>query len=152
VRRQLHRSSRCGPLIGTAILAALVWPAVASAHRPATKAETSAMIYTASGRYYVNGSAGELRSAPLRCFTADISTVVKGARWGAWTWSKFADTHLQQCQTANGITIEHKIGKQWYVLWEGSEGYPPTHKKRVGALTLMPVPRAVAKDLASGLS
>lgn len=109
------------------------------------------MIYAASGRYYGNLTVTEPRSAPLRCFTADISTVVKGARWGAWTWSTYADTHQQQCRIANGVAIAHKIGNQWYVLWEGSDGYPPTHKKRVGGLTLMGVPRAVAKDLLSGL-
>jgi hypothetical protein len=137
-------------LIGTALVSALFWPAVASAHRAATKAEASAMIYHASGRYYANGGGGgALRSAPLRCFKADISTVVQGSRWGAWTWSTYGDTHLKQCQTANGVTIEHKIGKQWYVFWEGSDGYPPTHKERVGTMTLMPVPRAVAKDLIS---
>jgi len=109
------------------------------------------MIYAASGRYYGNLTVTEPRSAPLRCFTADISTVVKGARWGAWPWSTYADTHRQQCRIANGVAIAHKIGNQWYVLWEGSDGYPPTHKKRVGELTLMGVPRAVAKDLLSGL-
>ena len=71
--------------IGTALLAALFWPAVASAHRTAPKAETSAMIYTASGRYYGNLNVAVPRSVPLRCFTADISTVVNGAGWGAWT-------------------------------------------------------------------
>jgi hypothetical protein len=107
------------------------------------------MIYTASGRYYANLNVTEPRSAPLRCFTADISTVVQGSRWGAWTWSTYAVAHGQQCHIANGVTIAHKVGKQWYVIWEGSAGYPPTHKKRVGTLTLMPVPRAVAKDLLS---
>jgi hypothetical protein len=110
------------------------------------------MIYAASGRYYGNEKVAEPRSAPLRCFTAEISTIVEGARWGAWTFSKYAEVHERQCRIANGITIEHKIGKQWYVFWEGSEGYPPTHKKRVGTFSLMAVPRAVAKDLDSGLT
>jgi hypothetical protein len=149
VRVQLHRSGKCAALIGVALLTALFWPAVASAHRRATKAEASAMIYTANGRYYGNLKVAAPRSVPLRCFTADISTAVSGASWGAWTWSTYAVAHGQQCHIANGVTIAHKIGSQWYVLWEGSAGYPPTHKKRVGALTLMPVPRAVAKDLLS---
>jgi hypothetical protein len=131
---------------------ALFFPAVASAHRAATKAETAAMIYAASGRYYGNENVAEPRSAPLRCFTADISTATKGARWGAWTWSAYGETHERQCRTANGMSIEHRIGKRWYVFWEGSEGYPPTHNTRVGNLTLMGVPRAVAKDLAGGLN
>jgi hypothetical protein len=151
VRRRLHPSGKCGALIGTALLAALFWPAVASAHRSATKAETSAMIYTASGRYWADLNVTEPRSAPLRCFRADISTAVNGSRWGAWTWSTYATTHGRQCRIANGIAIEHKIGDQWYVFWEGSAGYPPTHKQRLGTRTLMPVPRAVAKDLLSGL-
>lgn len=149
MRGQLHRSGKYAALIGTALLAALFWPAVASAHRTATKAETSAMIYTASGRYYGNLNVAVPRSVPLRCFTADISTVSNGAGWGAWTWSTYAVAHGQQCHIANGVTIGHKIGNRWYVVWEGSDGYPPTHKKRVGTLTLVPVPRAVAKDLLS---
>ena len=150
--RQLPRPKRkCGATAVLALTVALFFPSVASAHRPATKTETAAMIYAASGRYYGNLNVTEPRSAPLRCFIADISTVINGARWGAWTWSTYGDTHVQQCRTANGVSIEHKIGKQWYVFWEGSEGYPPTHKKRVGSLTLMGVPRGVAKDLDSGL-
>lgn len=109
------------------------------------------MVYAASGRYYGNQKVTEPRSAPLRCFVADIATVTKGSGWGAWTWSTYAESHAQQCRIANGISIEHKIANKWYVFWEGSEGYPPTHKTRVGSLTLMGVPRAVAKDLSRGL-
>jgi len=150
--RQLLRSiGECRAMIVIAGVTALCFPTAASAHRLASNAETAAMVYTANGRYYGDGNVAEPRSAPLRCFAADISTVVKGARWGAWTFSTYAETHEQQCRIANGITIEHRIGKQWYVFWEGSEGYPPTHKTRVGTLTLMGVPRAVAKDLDRGL-
>ena len=146
--RQLLRQSNA---LVIALSVALAIPAAASAHRMATKSEAAAMIYSASGRYYANGKAGEPRSAPLRCFTVDIATVMKGSQWGAWTFSTYADTHEQQCRIANGITIEHKIGNRWYVFWEGSEGYPPTHKTRIGTRTLMGVPRAVAKDLVGGL-
>jgi len=152
VRRLLGPSRKFVAIFVIAVSAAFSIPAPASAHRLATKAEAAAMIYSASGRYYGNAKVAEPRSAPLGCFTADISTVVNGSRWGAWTFSKYAETHEQQCRIANGITIEHKIGNQWYVLWEGSEGYPPTHKTRVGTLTLLGVPRAVAKDLTRGLS
>ena len=149
---QLPPSSRRGAIFAIALAVALAIPAAASAHRLATKAEAGAMIYSASGRYYGNAKVAEPRSAPLRCFSADISTVEKGSRWGAWTFSKYALTHEQHCRIANGVTIEHRIGKQWYVLWEGSEGYPPTHATPVGTLTLMGVPRAVAKDLDRGLA
>ena len=88
------------------------------------------------------------------CFKADIATVVKGAQWGAWGFSPYADqpAHQRQCRTANGISIAHKIHGRWYTLWEGSEGYPPTRVTHEGSLTLQAVPRSVAKDLMRGLS
>jgi hypothetical protein len=111
------------------------------------------MVYRASGRYYGGIAASEPPSAPARCFVADIATVVKGSRWGAWTFSSYADEpgHASQCRTGNGIAIEHKIGERWYVYWEGDEGYPPTHRKKEGSITLRGVPRKVAKDLWAGL-
>lgn len=143
-------------LAATAASAAclMVLPAVAGAHRPAIRAETRAMVYDASGRYWGGGPVGMPRSAPLACFKADISTVVPGSTWGAWRWSNYAvqPAHQAQCRIANGITIEHKIRGRWYVLWEGSEGFPPTHPTRVGSRTLQGVPRAVAKDLMRGLN
>lgn len=131
----------------------LLAPAAASAHRSAIRAEKIAMVYQASGRYLGGAPVAEPRSAPLQCFTADITTVVKGSTWGAWGFSRYAYefSHQIQCNAANGITIEHKIGKRWYVLWQGSEGYPPTHNTKVGSVTLRAVPRAVAKDLMAGL-
>lgn len=137
-----------------AIGLALALPVAASAHRPATSGEKAAMIYNASARYYGGGNENEPRSAPLRCFVADIATVVKGSQWGAWSFSAYAikPKHEQQCRTANGMSIEHKVGKRWYVLWEGDEGYPPTHNKQDGSITLQAVPRAVAKDLEAGVT
>ncbi len=72
---------------------------------------------------------------------------------GAWTFSSWAyqPAHEQQCRTGNGYAIEHKIGGRWYVLWEGDEGYPPTHPLNEGTFTLQPVPRAIARDLNAGL-
>lgn len=127
---------------------------VADAHRAASTSETSAMVYEASGRYYGGLKVDEPRSAPLRCFVADVSTVTGGSSWGAWTFSSYAyqPSHERQCQAGNGVAIAHQIGGQWYVLWEGSEGYPPTHTARRGSMTLQGVPRAVAEDLISGLS
>lgn len=111
------------------------------------------MIYHASGRYYGRLPVNEPRSAPLRCFVSDIATVVKGSQWGAWVFSQYAfqSGHERQCRTANGISIEHKIGSRWYVFWEGDEGYPPTHKTQEGSFTLQGVPRSIAKDLRAGL-
>jgi hypothetical protein len=134
-------------LLLTLGLAGTAW-----AHRGAIRAEKVAMIFHASGRYYGGGSVSEPRSTPLRCFLADIATVVKGSQWGAWTFSRYAFSHERRCHTGNGIAIEHKIGKRWYVLWEGSEGYPPTHNKHEGSFTLHGVPRAVVKDLDTGLN
>jgi len=112
------------------------------------------MIYHASARYYDGGNVNEPRSAPLRCFVADIATVGKGSRWGAWSFSAYAiqPKHQQQCRTGNGMSIEHKIGKRWYVLWEGDQGYPPVHNKQEGSITLQGVPQAVAKDLEAGIT
>ncbi|MGH2894133.1 MAG: hypothetical protein ACRDPM_12840 [Solirubrobacteraceae bacterium] len=132
----------------------LIVPTVAGAHRGAVHAETRAMVYHASGRFYGGAAVGEPRSAPLRCFKADIATVMRGSQWGAWRFSNYADqpAHESRCRTANGITIEHKIHGRWYVLWEGSDGYPPTHTTREGSLTLRGVQRSVAKDLERGLN
>lgn len=137
-----------------AVVVALAAAAQASAHRRANRAQTAAMVYDASARYYGGVSVREPRSAPLRCFTGVIATVVNGSRWGAWTFSHYADqpSHVAQCRTGNGVVIEHKIGQRWYVLWEGSAGYPPTHDTKVGSFTLKAVPRAVAKDLIAGLA
>ncbi len=138
-------------------IAAVLWltvlPGTALAHRTANREETLALVYDASGRYYGAGRVSEPRSVPLRCFVADISTVVLGSRWGAWTFSRYADqpNHIKQCRTGDGVVIEHKLGTRWYVLWEGSDGYPPTHDTPSGAFTLKGVPRTVAKDLIAGL-
>lgn len=141
--------------LGTAVLLfTLMATGVAFASRRSNTRELRAMVFTASGRYYGGLNVDEPRGTPLACFAGDISTVRKGSRWGAWSWSAYGDqpANAQRCQTANGISIEHKIKGRWYVLWEGSEGYPPTHTTRVGSLILQGVPRAVAKDLIRGLS
>jgi hypothetical protein len=141
-----------GALVAGAL--ALAVPAAASAHRPAVRGEKVAMIFHASARYYGGGNVNEPRSAPLRCFVADIATVRKGSRWGAWSFSSYAiqPKHERQCRTGNGMSIEHKIGRRWYVVWEGDQGYPPVHNKHEGPITLQGVPRAVAKDLEAGIT
>jgi hypothetical protein len=151
---QLNRLCNAPTGVVVVMCLTLVLPVTASAHRTAVRAEKAAMIYSASGRYYGGGDENEPRSAPLRCFVADIATVVRGSRWGAWSFSRYATEpkHEQQCRTGNGMAIEHKIGTRWYVLWEGDRGYPPTHNKREGSITLRGVPRAVARDLEAGIT
>jgi hypothetical protein len=147
------QGSKILAVLAASAAAGLILPAVAGAHRRAVPAEARAMVYGASGRFYGGEPVSEPQSAPLKCFKADIATVVRGSQWGAWGFSSYADqpAHESQCRVANGITIEHKINGRWYVLWEGSDGYPPTHTTRDGSLTLQGVPRAVAKDLQRGL-
>ncbi len=123
-------------------------PAAAYAYRRATDAELHALVYHASGRYYFNIPVSEPRSVPARCFVADIATVAHG--WGAWAFSRYAQqpSNVSRCHTGNGIAIGHKFGGRWYVLWEGSDGAPPTHDEH----GLKGVPRAVARDLMRGFT
>jgi hypothetical protein len=142
-----------GTLLLLLLLSFLVFAGAASAHRPAVKAEKNAMIYEASGRYYHDLKVAEPRSAPLKCFKADISTKQPGSTWGAWT---FANTsyvlhHQAECRAGDGIVFEHKIDGTWYVVWEDSDGYPPTHNETIDGYAYQGVPRSVAKDLAAGL-
>ncbi len=153
----MNRSRRRTTILAMAATSAglmMILPAIAAAHRPAVRAETRAMVYSASGRFYGGDPVDEPRSAPLACFKADIATVDGGSQWGAWRFSSYATqpAHELQCRVANGITIEHKLHGRWFVLWEGSEGYPPTHTPREGSITLQGVPRAAAKDLERGLN
>jgi hypothetical protein len=139
-------------LSATCLLAAsAVFAPPASAHRPAVGAEKDAMIYQASGRYFGGVAVAEPRSAPLKCFVADVSTVAGAGQWGAWTFSSFAGGHPGECRAANGVVTEHRIDGRWYVLWESSDGYPPTHNRRIGSHTYLGVPRSIAKDLVAGL-
>lgn len=127
-----------------AVIGALTICAAASAHRPAIRAEKVAMMYHA-GSHYAGLSAKTVdapRAYPLRCAIADIATVVKGSRWGAWSFSP-RRAHDATCAKwgSNGWVIEHKIGRRWYVLAEGSE--LPGH--------VAGVPHRIAVDLVKGL-
>jgi len=149
------RRRRIAGVAVAVLLAALTTAAGALASRAAGSSALRAMVFQASNRYYGGGASGaEPRRTPLACFKGVISTVVTGSDWGAWTFSAYAEqpTHAQRCHTGNGVAIEHRIHGRWYLLWEGSEGYPPTHATRIGSRTLHGVPRAVAKDLIRGLS
>jgi hypothetical protein len=142
----MPRTARCASAI---LLLVLALPAAASAHRPASQAEKAAMLYGASGRYWNGAMVAEPRSVPLRCFVADVATVVRGSRWAAWSYSRWALHHLRRCRAGNGYVVAHKIGGTWYVVWEGAEGYPPRHASLRGQKG---VPRGIAKDLRAGLT
>jgi hypothetical protein len=121
--------------------AALAVPAVAQAHRPASRAQKTAMMYHA-GSHYHHLSASQVdapASYPLKCAIADVSTLNR--RWGAWAFNgKMA--HVAACRKwgSNGYVIEHKIGSRWYVITEGSTPGP-----------IRSVPRKVLFDLVAGL-
>lgn len=134
--------SACGVLVAAAVIPAV--PTVASAHRPASRAEKAAMQYRA-GSHYDHQSAKDVdvpNAFPLRCAVADIATVVKGSRWGAWIFnSRLKRDPVCARWASNGWTIEHRIGRRWYVVAEGSEVY-----------TGIPgVPQRIAADLLKGL-
>lgn len=140
--------------IAVGLLAVLGLPAIASAHRPAVRAEKEGILFHA--RDYSTGRAANLpRSTPLKCFVVDIATVVKGSRWAGWTFSRYAYANMsnqRRCNTGNGWSIYHKIRGRWNVLWSGDEGYPPTHTTHYGSSVYPAVPRAIAKDVKAGLS
>ena len=127
-----------------ALATSLVLCAAASAHRSAVHAEKVAMIFHA-GSHYAGLSAkavDEPKGYPLRCAIADIATVVKGSHWGAWSFNpRRAHDALCAKWGSNGWAIEHKIGKRWFVLAEGSE--LPSH--------VAGVPHRIAVDLVKGL-
>jgi len=70
------------------------------------------MLYRADS-YYDHQSAKDVdvpKAFPLRCAVADIATVVKGARWGAWIFnSRLERDPVCARWASNGWTIEHKI-------------------------------------------
>jgi hypothetical protein len=104
---------------------ALAAPAVASAHRAATRTETSDLLSAAG------------QTTPARCIRADISTVVPGSRWGGFAFNPSARSCARY--GFNGVTIEFKAGRAFQVKWSGSSGYPKN------------VPRRIFNDLSRGL-
>jgi hypothetical protein len=120
----------------------LVAPAAAQAHRPASTAEKSAMMYHA-GSHYDHLSAKQVdapASYPLKCAIADVSTLNKN--WGAWEFNgKMYNMTACRKYASNGYVIEHKIGSRWYVVTEASTAEP-----------VPGVPRNVFRDLFAGLS
>jgi hypothetical protein len=109
-------------------------PAAASAHRPATRAEKTAIVYHASGALYGGGT--------LRCAIADVSTVVRGSQWAAWSFNgRLAFDPQCRRWASNGSVILNKIGKGWFVMTEGSSFQFPVPG----------VPTRILLDLVRGL-
>ena len=75
---------------------------VAAASRPSVRPELSAMVYHAGARYYGGLPVDQPRTAPLKCFAGDISTMVKGSQWGAYRWSAYgvAPANQRKCRAA----------------------------------------------------
>jgi hypothetical protein len=151
LQHAFRRPALLGVSAAALCAATAVFAPTASAHRPAIGAEKGAMIHQASGRYFGGMAVAEPRSAPPRCFVADVSTVARDGQWGAWTFSSFAARHAGECRAVNGLVTAHRIDGRWYVLWESSDGYPPTHNRRIGSHTYLGVPRSIAKSLVAGL-
>jgi hypothetical protein len=149
--QSIHRACPAAVLTAVAIAVLALQAPVAFAHRVATSAAERGMVYEASGRYWGGVRVAEPRHVPLKCFVADTSTLRGGGDWGAWGFSSYAQHHLSRCRTANGIVIEHRIAGRWYVVSESSDGYPPTHRRRLGTRVYLGVPRPIAKDLLAGL-
>jgi hypothetical protein len=120
-----------------ALVATLGLAPTAFAHRLATTGERAAMLYHPGNRTGSPGPVGQPKSFPARCARAEIATVVKGSRWGGYAFN----SHATGCMRFgfDGLTIEHKIGGRWYVLWEGSSGTPSN------------VPPRIFNDISKGL-
>jgi hypothetical protein len=132
-----HIMKRLIIILGFGAFAAL--PALALAHRPATRAEKSAMVYHAGNHYAPGVQVDEPRSFPLHCAKAVISTVVKGSQWGAYTLIN--NSHCRKYQGGDS-TFEHKINGRWYVVTERGAG---------PFFNVSGVPRRIGLDLLKGL-
>jgi hypothetical protein len=124
-------------VVTIAAAATMVIAPAAFAHRLATSSERAAMLYHPGNRTGSPGSVAEPKSFPARCAYADIATVVKGSQWGGYTFNN----HAAGCSRFgfDGVDIEHKIDGRWYMLWEGSDGFPTN------------VPRPIFNDISKGL-
>jgi hypothetical protein len=92
-----------------ALLAAL--PAVADAHRPATKTQRTAIVAAVVRQH-------ELSKAQAACQQVTISTV--NPAWAALSWP----VHLSKaCEkvAANGVIIEHFRANAWHFAFVGSD-------------------------------
>jgi hypothetical protein len=109
------------------VLVAMAIPAVAFAHRPATKAERAAVVSAVVHQ-------GKLSRAQAACQKVTISTV--NQRYAVLSWPARLRKACMRV-AANGVIIERHRGSRWVFLTEGSSFHCP-----VKAL-----PANVARDL-----
>jgi hypothetical protein len=110
------------------LLAALaVAPAVAVAHRGATKSERSAILAAVVRQH-------QLSKAQATCQLVTISTV--NQRYAALTWRKHLSRACMRV-AANGVIVEHRTAGGWRFVTVGSSFKCPVKG----------VPIAVARDL-----
>lgn len=99
------------PRIGALLLIlVMALPAVASAHRPATKAERLAVLAAVVHQ-------GRLSRAQAACQKVTISTVDR--RYAAISWPAKLSKACARV-AANGVIVEHQTGRHWVFLVEGS--------------------------------
>ncbi|MGN6870107.1 MAG: hypothetical protein ACTHMY_17095 [Solirubrobacteraceae bacterium] len=110
------------------LLAALaVMPAVAVAHRRATKPERTAILAAVVRQH-------QLSKAQADCQVVTISTV--NQRYAALTWPKRLSRACMRV-AANGVIIEHRTTRGWRFVTVGSSFKCPVKG----------MPIAVARDL-----
>ncbi len=113
-------------LAGLLMVIALI-PAVALAHRRATKAERTAILAAVVKQ-------GELTKAQAACQNVTISTVDQ--HYAALSWPKKLSRACERV-AANGVIIEHRTAAGWKFVTVGSDFQCP----------IKGVPRRVARDL-----
>jgi hypothetical protein len=102
-----------------------------SAYRAATSAQTEAMVHDSF-------------ASSDECF---LAVVADPGGWGAWTFSSYAQSHIQTCNTGNGVTATRYVAGAWLTYWSGSSGQPPTHNTIVNGVKEPGVPDVVFLDL-----
>lgn len=112
-------------LVTFAALAVL--PAVAVAHRRATKPERTAILAAVVRQH-------ELSRAQADCQVVTVSTVNR--RYAVLAWPKRLSSACRRV-AANGVIVEHKTAHGWHLVTVGSALRCP----------IKGVPNAVARDL-----
>ena len=119
----MRRISVCVVLM----IAGLLVPASALAHRSATKNERAAIVAAAVHQ-------GEISSTQAACQTVTVSTV--NQTYAILTWPARLSKACGQV-AANGEIVEHEKGTSWQLLAAGSSFQCP----------IRVIPAAVARDL-----
>ena len=114
-------------VIAASLLAIALIPAVAFAHRRATKTERAAILAAVVKQ-------GQLSSAQAACQVVTISTV--NQQYAATTWPRKLSRACQRV-AANGVIIEHKTAGRWKFVAAGSSFQCP----------IKGLPSRVARDL-----